>query len=490
MPTDLQIIDGFEGLRAEFASAHPSADKSGTGYQPVSQLNQKHPPEDIFDVWLRVVLNLVEPTSRQRRALRSLARHCVQLHSAQGSPPGGKIPPDDPEVRALLKKFPSLLSETDRMLTRLDQLKSHDGTIRLKEEFQTLAGEAEGWAKAFPRMAGLKAWQLLARLGRSVIPPEASLRRFFWRLGLLEGDQKTRRRDAPRIADCVEKIAGLTGLSNHELTRLLEWHTASGRNGTEGGRCGKNPDCPDCPFHAGCLYFRFRAAQPSEAMKESSAGPNLKELKHRLDSEGAESLADSELLALLLESGDRKRDAIQMACDLITRFDGLKGIDACPVAEFQATKTLSAAKARRIKAGIELGRRLSRQTLQSGDSITSSQDVWLAFRNRYSHIPQEHFISVLLDTKNRVIHSHIVSKGSLTGSLAHPREVFKEAIRRSAGAVILLHNHPSGDPEPSSEDVAITRRLAEAGKLLGIRVLDHIILGGETYYSFKDEGKL
>jgi DNA repair protein RadC len=125
--------------------------------------------------------------------------------------------------------------------------------------------------------------------------------------------------------------------------------------------------------------------------------------------------------------------------------------------------------------------------LRPGEPIACSNDVWRAYRARFLYLPQEHFVIILLDAKHRVITDQIVSKGTLTGSLAHPREVFAAAVRHAAAGIILLHNHPSGDPAPSHDDRSVTRRLKEAGEILGIKVLDHIILGADRFYSFSDE---
>jgi len=228
----------------------------------------------------------------------------------------------------------------------------------------------------------------------------------------------------------------------------------------------------------------------AETIGQYPAAPATQKLKHRFDSKGGENLDESELLALFFQGPQSGQAPVELAELLLRRFGGLKGIDASSLAELQEFKGIGESKARQIKAAFELGRRLAAQPIQNGEPIGSSRDVYLAFRSRYRHIPQEHFITLLLDTKNRLIETCIVSKGSLNGSLTHPREVFKQAVRHSAAGVILIHNHPSGDPAPSNEDISVTKQLAEAGKILGIRVLDHIILGSETYYSFRDENRM
>ena len=146
------------------------------------------------------------------------------------------------------------------------------------------------------------------------------------------------------------------------------------------------------------------------------------------------------------------------------------------------------AAARRLACAFELGRRLSQRHLAPGVVFKGAQGIFDAFHERLRYEKKEHFISLLLDARSRLIREVTVSIGTLTASLVHPREVFMPAIRHSAADIVLLHNHPSGDPEPSPEDIEITRRLAAVGELVGIRIADHVVIGGETYVSFLERG--
>jgi DNA repair protein RadC len=177
---------------------------------------------------------------------------------------------------------------------------------------------------------------------------------------------------------------------------------------------------------------------------------------------------------------------------LIRTFDGLRGLDAASIAELCQLKGVGPAKATTIKAALELGKRLSGEPSQRHLKVTSPQDLVNYFRPRLQHLRKEVFKAVLLDTKHQMLKAITVSEGSLSASLVHPREAFLPAIKESAAAVIFIHNHPSGDPTPSTEDKELTLRLAEVGQLVGISVLDHIIIGAGTpgYTSFRDVGLL
>lgn len=476
MPTDLQIIDGFEGLRAAFMAANPGAATRPAA--SVAAVNAPVPAERALEAWLCAALGFDEPTGQQKRWLRALGRM-----ADPAADEGGNGAADEPGLAQLLARNPGLAEDARAALGALGALAGKDGMARLPGAIPSLSAEAAAWSRALPRLGGVKAYRMLRHLGRAAIAPDAPVRRFLWRIGALESE----RAEAAAAASCLEGIAQSTGFPAEEIGALIRWHTRSDRQ--EGsGRCGKAPRCEGCPFAAGCLWFRFHGADARA--EDDPAAPTLDAIKHKLDVQGAEALDDAELLSVALQAGAGDRGAFELAESLIRKFGDLRAIYAAAPSELRDCKGVGEARARRIKAGLELGRRVAIQPLRPGDAIGGSADVWNVYRHRYEHIPQEHFVTLMLDTKNRVIQTHIVSKGTLNGSLAHPREVFKEAIRRSASAVILLHNHPSGDPSPSPEDVSLTQRLAEAGKILGIRVLDHVILGSGTYYSFKDENRI
>jgi DNA repair protein RadC len=216
--------------------------------------------------------------------------------------------------------------------------------------------------------------------------------------------------------------------------------------------------------------------------------------RERLMKLGADALSEAQLLAIVLATGEASsgQSALDLALHLVHTFDGLRAIDAASIAELCQIKGIGPAKATSIKAALELGKRLSGEPIHRHLKITSPQDLVNYFQPRLQHLRKEVFKAVLLNTKHQILKDVTVSEGSLSASLVHPREAFLPAIKESAAAVIFLHNHPSGDPTPSSEDKELTLRLAEVGHLVGITVLDHIIIGSGSpgYMSFRDAGLL
>lgn len=203
--------------------------------------------------------------------------------------------------------------------------------------------------------------------------------------------------------------------------------------------------------------------------------------------QGVEVLSDAELLAVILKIGTKEENVIDMCHRLISMY-GLERLTTCSLPELQKIKGIGNAKACQIVAALELGRRSSAHKNENG-KIEKAKDVYDYFFPKIGHLQQEQFRILMLDTKNKILKEEIISMGLLDASLVHPREVFKSAIKESAQAVIVVHNHPSGDPLPSSEDEEVTQKLRKAGEILGINVLDHVIIGKE-YYSFKEKRKM
>lgn len=237
-------------------------------------------------------------------------------------------------------------------------------------------------------------------------------------------------------------------------------------------------------------------------LKELPAGERPRE---RLVRHGAAALSDAELLAILIRTGDAAsgRTALDLARDLLVRVhdtgggsgevsearvpaDGLRFLVTATVEELSRVKGIGPAKAIQLKAAVEVGRRVA----AGGErrEVRNPADVRDLLMEEMRYFEEERFKTILLDTKSRVISVELVSIGSLDSSSANPREVFKAPIRKNAAAVILVHNHPSGDPTPSPPDVEVTKRLAGAGRLLGIEVLDHLIIGDNRYISFRERG--
>ena len=212
--------------------------------------------------------------------------------------------------------------------------------------------------------------------------------------------------------------------------------------------------------------------------------------RERLAALGPEPLSDAELLALVLRTGGRGVDALRAAAALLDRFGGLRGVARAAPRELREAVGVGPAKSASVFAALELGRRLGSRRLREGDAIAGPADVYRRFHARLRDARHEHFLVVLLDGRHRVLREAAVSQGTLTASLVHPREVFRPALREAAAALILVHNHPSGDPTPSAEDREVTRRLVEAGEILGIPVVDHVVVAERGYVSLREQGFL
>ncbi|MBI4980970.1 DNA repair protein RadC [Candidatus Woesearchaeota archaeon] len=207
--------------------------------------------------------------------------------------------------------------------------------------------------------------------------------------------------------------------------------------------------------------------------------------RERLCKHGASALSDAELLAIILKIGNKEENVIEMSQRVIAKY-GLEKLASCSLSELQQIKGIGNAKACEILAAFELVKR-AKVCGAEKRSIKSAQDVFNYFLPRMRELTQEQFRTLLLDLKNKIIKEELISLGTLNGSLIHPREVFKSAIRESANSIIIVHNHPSGDPAPSREDEEITSKLIEAGDVLGIKVLDHVIIGRDKYWSWKEQ---
>jgi DNA repair protein RadC len=216
--------------------------------------------------------------------------------------------------------------------------------------------------------------------------------------------------------------------------------------------------------------------------------PSSERPRERLLRYGAQALSTSELLAIILRTGTPNENVLRLSQRLLVRFGGLAGLARASATELIAEKALGPAKAAQLKASLELGRRLLVERPEERPQVRSPADAANLVMSEMSMLEQEHLVVLLLDTKNRVLTQSTVYKGSLNTSLIRVGELFREAIRANCASLIVIHNHPSGDPTPSPEDVAITRQIVQAGKLLDIEVLDHLIIGLQRFVSLKERG--
>ncbi len=212
--------------------------------------------------------------------------------------------------------------------------------------------------------------------------------------------------------------------------------------------------------------------------------------RERLDALGSEALSDAELLSLLLRTGAPGADVLSLAARLLATHGGLSGLARVRPRDLARSRGVGPAKGATLCAAVELGRRLAARRLDPGVALRTPADVFHHFHPRLRHATQERFFVVLLDARHRVIRHELVSQGTLTASLVHPREVFRPALQDAAAALVLVHNHPSGDPTPSREDREVTDRLFRAGEILGVPVLDHVVVAERGYTSLRESGMI
>lgn len=203
---------------------------------------------------------------------------------------------------------------------------------------------------------------------------------------------------------------------------------------------------------------------------------------------GLESLSDTELLALLIESGSKNKSAFDLAMEILSQCQGITHLNDLSLAELMSFPGIKQAKALRLLGALEIARRISFASPPSPETIHSAKDIYYRLEKKMVYEQQEHFFAVYLDVKGHIIREKLLFKGSLDCSVVHPREVFKEAIHMSSASIIVSHNHPSGDPTPSKEDEEVTEMLVQTGRIMQIPLLDHVIIARHRYFSFREAG--
>ena len=216
--------------------------------------------------------------------------------------------------------------------------------------------------------------------------------------------------------------------------------------------------------------------------------PREERPRERFLDAGANALSNAELLAIILRTGSANESALHLAQRVLSAKGGLQSLNHLTIEELIEIKGIGQNKAMIMLAAAELGKRISQGRAPKLAKISSPEECVSFLLPQMKHLKQEHFIVIFLDTKNQVIGQKTVFIGSLNRAIVHPREVFCEAIKRSSASIICAHNHPSGDPSPSEQDITLTHRLSEAGEVVGISLLDHLIIGAEDFISLKERG--
>ncbi|MFD2046221.1 DNA repair protein RadC [Ornithinibacillus salinisoli] len=212
--------------------------------------------------------------------------------------------------------------------------------------------------------------------------------------------------------------------------------------------------------------------------------------RERLLKLGANHLSNQEILAILLGSGTKEESVMTLANRVLMHFEGLNLLKDATIEELTAIKGIGSARGVLILSAIEIGKRMNQYKPNERYVIRSPEDGADYIMEEMRSLKQEHFVVLFLNTKNQIIHRQTIFIGSLNASIVHPREVYREAVKRSAASIIVAHNHPSGDPTPSQEDILVTRRLVDSGKMIGIELLDHLVIGDRKFVSLKEKGYL
>ncbi|KRN54580.1 RadC family protein [Carnobacterium divergens] len=218
--------------------------------------------------------------------------------------------------------------------------------------------------------------------------------------------------------------------------------------------------------------------------------PKLSRPRERLENDGEKALSTHELLAILLRTGPKDSSAVDLSMSLLASFEDLYYLKTASLEELMCVNGIGRTKAIEIRAAIELGSRIALATQEKKGQVTSSHTIGKRLIKEMKDLQQEHVITLFLNTKNEIIKKETIFVGGLSQSVAHPREIFRGAVRYAAARIIVAHNHPSGNPTPSDADFAFTKRMATCGELMGIELLDHIIIGSDSYISLKEMGAI
>lgn len=303
----------------------------------------------------------------------------------------------------------------------------------------------------------------------------------FLRIGLVKNTRESNpNRD--RLKKIFDDIISNSNDDLETVTMVLLSFCRKESNHKKTGICADIPRCKECSLTSFCSYWNKR---PS--IKQL---PEMERPRERLIHKGEEHLSDAELLGIIIRDGTPNASAVDVARKVLSKFGNFRELGSKTISELCRIEGIGEAKAAQIKAAIAIAKRYSTITLKPGVKFSSSNAIFKHFHETLRDKKQETFLAVLLDNKNRILKEKHISTGSLTASIVHPREVFEPAIREHAASVVFVHNHPSGDPRPSNEDIEITKRLKEVSSVVGIKILDHVIIGDAEYVSLRDEGLL
>ena len=481
MDNDLDIIDCVEKLRERLVSVNPDFGRKRE--ELLTRSVRLTPQEFVLEAYLAARLKIDMDSGSGRRTVHNILSHLLSSHETSQKR-------DSRDIAAV--SIPG--KEQDKLRPGIVLMESLLKDSVLKKALEISAQNAVNllWSQALG-LPGLGAYHFLHLVGAPVAIPGSAKRRFLYRLGWLHS-HKADKDSFRAFQNVCEKAAHLSGETVQSLDFLINLLTADNvYNNKPFSICGKVPFCNDCVLSSYCEYFRHRGSQERRYKKEIA---HIKEWlpedrpREQMERLGPEKLTDTQLAAIILRTGTKDQSVLELANTLLHQFGSFRGLDNATIRELCQIPGVGKVKAIELKAAIEIGKRFLQDRAKPGDIIQKSEDVFTKYRLNFSNVKQETFFMLILSSRNQVMKQVEVSRGSLTSSTVHPREVFREAIRESASGVVFVHNHPSGDPTPSRTDILMTERLKSSGEILGIRVLDHIIIGEQSYYSFADQGLL
>ncbi|MBX3729740.1 MAG: DNA repair protein RadC [Candidatus Sumerlaeia bacterium] len=431
-----------------------------------------------------VALDLDRENAAERRRARRLVQDLLAPAAGESSNVVRETPPTDLATRLTPRA-------RQRLVTSLQWLATESPAGWLRAATGPVAAAATLRRKA-PALDGIRAWEWLAAVGYPAIVPDGARQRLLARLGWMDERPRTRAGidDAQRR---MEELARTLGVSPAEFDEIAGTFAGVGpASAREAAVCTLTPRCTACPLTAQCPFFRTNRRALQARSRNLQATMRLEQRpRERLQANGPGALSDEELLAILLRTGGGGRNALDVAHEILHAAGSIDRLAALSVAELARFPGMGVVKATTVKAALELARRIG-EAPAPGQRVrlNSGRRVFDYMRPLFVGMQTEQFHALHLNTKMDLIRRVLVTSGTLNQSLVHPRESFAEAIRDAAYAIVFVHNHPTGDPAPSREDRVVTGKLVQAGEIVGIPVVDHVIVAGDRFYSFADEGEL
>jgi DNA repair protein RadC len=487
-PSDLEWIELWESIRGHVISGAPPAARRIDEHRALDW--RSLPSRERATMALGCILDIDTslPTGRRQ------ARQLLGGFELAAQPGAGGDPGSAREEDAAGRDD---LTAADRAEIAKDL--EYVGSEAFLEDLSEAAGAAiaaRTVARQSRRLKGARGTLFLSLIGYPIVVLDRAKQRWLHRYGLV-GSAGEKAAGKAQGAALLAEWARRAGVMPGEMEIVLSVFVGNGKaEEREAGVCGNAPRCGECPVRSGCQYSRFMT---EHGVREGGAPErrNLAEAmlpedrpREKLLEKGPGALTNAELLAILLRTGSGKEHAVELAAKVLRGAGSLDRLAHFSIAELTKIGGLGPVKAATIRAALELARRLASVSPVEDAPVTCAKDVYQRLRSHFLGARKEQFIVLLLSTKRRVIRQITITEGILNQALIHPREAFQEAVKDSASAVIFVHNHPSGDPAPSRDDQVITQRLYKTGNIIGIPVLDHVIIGRESFYSFADEGAL